>query len=327
MVCSHPKTARTDHEVLDLIERRWSPRAFDPAKDVSQAELLRLFEAARWAPSVGQRAAVAIRRRRRARRSPEAFAALLSSLNGEESRVGGSGAGARAGGRASDARARREPPNARSAWYDAGQAVGVPDAAGHRDGAVRPADGRLRPRARARGVRRARRLRAGRRHGDRLRGRSGHVVDRVASRRPSASRGRAGRSPTFVFDGRLGQDNSVPTRASSDSLSRASALRASRPADSTRRSAARRRAQRANRARADLVGRRARGEFAASAHRPAPAGTASASRASSDSRCGSRTRRRCRAASTAAGRRFAEEAIDRRARRGATRPASGRTRR
>ncbi len=48
---SHPKHAQPAHDIHDLIRRRWSPRAFDPARDVSRADLLRLFEAARWAPS------------------------------------------------------------------------------------------------------------------------------------------------------------------------------------------------------------------------------------------------------------------------------------
>ena len=47
----HPKHARTDHDVLEVIRRRWSPRAFDPTRDVARSDLLRLFEAARWAPS------------------------------------------------------------------------------------------------------------------------------------------------------------------------------------------------------------------------------------------------------------------------------------
>lgn len=47
----HPKTARTDHEIVDLLRRRWSPRAFDPDQPVDRADLFRLFEAARWAPS------------------------------------------------------------------------------------------------------------------------------------------------------------------------------------------------------------------------------------------------------------------------------------
>jgi nitroreductase len=48
---AHPKAARADHEILDLIRSRWSPRAFDPDRDVSRADLRRLFEAARWAAS------------------------------------------------------------------------------------------------------------------------------------------------------------------------------------------------------------------------------------------------------------------------------------
>lgn len=41
---------RADHEILDLFLRRWSPRAMS-GEAVSHAELMRLFEAARWAPS------------------------------------------------------------------------------------------------------------------------------------------------------------------------------------------------------------------------------------------------------------------------------------
>jgi nitroreductase len=50
---SHPKLATPDHEIHDLIRQRWSPRAFDDARAVPREELLRLFEAARWAPSSG----------------------------------------------------------------------------------------------------------------------------------------------------------------------------------------------------------------------------------------------------------------------------------
>jgi len=48
---SHPKVAKADHDVHELIRHRWSPRAFDPGREVPRAELMRLFEAARWAPS------------------------------------------------------------------------------------------------------------------------------------------------------------------------------------------------------------------------------------------------------------------------------------
>lgn len=39
-----------DHDIEPLIYRRWSPRAMS-GESVSEAELRRLFEAARWAPS------------------------------------------------------------------------------------------------------------------------------------------------------------------------------------------------------------------------------------------------------------------------------------
>ena len=44
-------TAPTDHRILDLLAQRWSPRAFDPEREVAPGLLRRLFEAARWAPS------------------------------------------------------------------------------------------------------------------------------------------------------------------------------------------------------------------------------------------------------------------------------------
>jgi nitroreductase len=75
----HPKIARPDHEILDVIRDRWSPRAFDADRDVADADLRTLFEAARWAPSSRNeqpwRFVVA-----RRRQSPDAFAAMLASL-------------------------------------------------------------------------------------------------------------------------------------------------------------------------------------------------------------------------------------------------------
>jgi nitroreductase len=38
-------------ELHPLLATRWSPRAFDPFDDVTEAELAALLEAARWAPS------------------------------------------------------------------------------------------------------------------------------------------------------------------------------------------------------------------------------------------------------------------------------------
>jgi nitroreductase len=45
-----PKAAKTDHPVLELVTKRWSPYAFSN-KSVSEADLRSLFEAARWAAS------------------------------------------------------------------------------------------------------------------------------------------------------------------------------------------------------------------------------------------------------------------------------------
>ena len=41
---------KTDHEIAEVFTQRWSPRAFD-CSEIAEADLLRLFEAARWAPS------------------------------------------------------------------------------------------------------------------------------------------------------------------------------------------------------------------------------------------------------------------------------------
>ena len=45
------KPASTDFPVLDLIRNRWSPRAFDPTRQISPQQARSLLEAARWAPS------------------------------------------------------------------------------------------------------------------------------------------------------------------------------------------------------------------------------------------------------------------------------------
>jgi nitroreductase len=44
------KKPNLEHEVHELISRRWSPYVFDD-RSVSQEDLLAVFEAARWAPS------------------------------------------------------------------------------------------------------------------------------------------------------------------------------------------------------------------------------------------------------------------------------------
>ena len=50
LTLEHPKIATPDHDVLDLIKERWSPRTFAD-RTVPDETLLRLLEAARWAPS------------------------------------------------------------------------------------------------------------------------------------------------------------------------------------------------------------------------------------------------------------------------------------
>ncbi|MGZ5029229.1 MAG: nitroreductase family protein [Methylobacter sp.] len=45
------KPAITRVKLHDLIQARWSPRAFDPDRPVSHDDLLALLEAAHWAPS------------------------------------------------------------------------------------------------------------------------------------------------------------------------------------------------------------------------------------------------------------------------------------
>jgi nitroreductase len=118
---SHPKLARVDHDILDVIRQRWSPRAFDSARDVSRADLLRLFEAARWAPSSSNeqpwRFVVAHRRS-----APTAFAALRDSLTGRNPVW----AGAAPLLVLVTVSLTTEQPGATNelAWYDTGQAVG-----------------------------------------------------------------------------------------------------------------------------------------------------------------------------------------------------------
>ena len=74
---AHPKHVQSDHDILQVIRERWSPRAFDPAADVSTSDLARVFEAARWAPSSMNEQPW---RFLVARRSEPLFAALLGTL-------------------------------------------------------------------------------------------------------------------------------------------------------------------------------------------------------------------------------------------------------
>ena len=119
---SHPKVAKTDHDVLDLIKARWSPRAFDITRPVSRDAQLQLFEAARWAPSsaneqpwqfiVGDRFT-----------NPEAFAAMLGAVD-ESNQSWAQYAPVLALAASRHESERFGQPN-RFAWYDTGQAVSL----------------------------------------------------------------------------------------------------------------------------------------------------------------------------------------------------------
>lgn len=116
----HPKIARTDHEILDVIRHRWSPRAFDATQDVSRGDLRRLFEAARWAPSSGNEQPwrfVVVSRTR----APEPFARLVDALTPKNQ----TWAAAAPVLVLVAVRSTREKNDARNthAWYDAGSAV------------------------------------------------------------------------------------------------------------------------------------------------------------------------------------------------------------
>lgn len=44
------RTAPTDHAILDVLQERWSPRAYEPVA-IDEAKLAKALEAARWSPS------------------------------------------------------------------------------------------------------------------------------------------------------------------------------------------------------------------------------------------------------------------------------------
>jgi len=118
---SHPKTARADREVIDLILRRWSPRAFDPERSVSRDDLLRLFEAARWAPSSGNEQPwrfIVVDRHD----SPTEFSAITDSLTGRNP-LWATSVPTFVVVVVRTTLERNDAVN-RHAWYDTGQAVG-----------------------------------------------------------------------------------------------------------------------------------------------------------------------------------------------------------
>jgi nitroreductase len=119
---SHPKHASPDHDIHDLIRRRWSPRAFDRTRPIARADLLRLFEAARWAPSSMNEQPWRFLVTERDT-TPEAFAALHGALTGRNPAWAGS-APVLALVAVRKTFEGLEAAN-ESAWYDAGQAVAL----------------------------------------------------------------------------------------------------------------------------------------------------------------------------------------------------------
>jgi nitroreductase len=117
----HPKYAQPDHDVLDVIRKRWSPRAFNPTRDVSHTELRRLFEAARWAASSFNeqpwRFLVCSRHD-----TPTAHHALLAALTARN-QSWAAAAPVLSLVAIRTTLERNEAPNTH-AWYDTGQAVG-----------------------------------------------------------------------------------------------------------------------------------------------------------------------------------------------------------
>ena len=73
------KPATVSHPIHDLIQRRWSPRAFADRPIAPQAQLS-LFEAARWAPSAGNGQPWSFIVADRFS-DPEGFATMLELLN------------------------------------------------------------------------------------------------------------------------------------------------------------------------------------------------------------------------------------------------------
>ena len=115
------ETAKTDHPVLEVIQKRWSPRAFAD-KPVEREKLLSVLEAARWASSSNNRQPW---RFVVAQRGEESFEALLGCL-----REGNVGWAQRApvlilslAEKAFPARGDKPARENRHAWHDVGAAV------------------------------------------------------------------------------------------------------------------------------------------------------------------------------------------------------------
>ncbi|GIJ21912.1 nitroreductase family protein [Micromonospora lutea] len=70
-------------DITPLLAFRWSPRSFDPIAEVTPAEVMTLLEAARWAPSIGNRQPW---RFTVGHREDETFKRILVNLSASEQR-------------------------------------------------------------------------------------------------------------------------------------------------------------------------------------------------------------------------------------------------
>ncbi|MEM8960266.1 MAG: nitroreductase family protein [Acidobacteriota bacterium] len=115
------KPAVNDYPIHDLLQTRWSPRAFDPERDIDTATLASLFEAARWAPSSFNEQPWAFLVASRSDRV--SFDRLLDCLM-PGNRAWAEYAPILIAGLAKNTVERNGKPN-RYAWYDLGQAVSM----------------------------------------------------------------------------------------------------------------------------------------------------------------------------------------------------------
>jgi nitroreductase len=107
------------HPIHELHRRRWSPRAFDPARPVEPEKLRSVLEAARWAPSSNNEQPWAFIVATRDK--PEEFGRALSCLV-ERNQSWARHAGVLMIVCASTQFSRNAKPN-KHAWYDVGGAV------------------------------------------------------------------------------------------------------------------------------------------------------------------------------------------------------------
>ncbi|MFI6230089.1 nitroreductase family protein [Micromonospora echinospora] len=107
-------------ELSPLLAARWSPHAFDPSVELTDGEAASLLEAARWAPSAGNRQPW---RFLLGRRADEAYKRLFVHLAVENQRWAGQASALLLGAYLRPAAPAVAAPDQAQAVYDLGQAV------------------------------------------------------------------------------------------------------------------------------------------------------------------------------------------------------------